>query len=302
MAVVLFSDNHTHDSGMRLRGVSATIREVFPVEYTDLAVFITDFGGTSISMFVLALLFWLTQRRESVLVVSYAIAGVAFIISVKALIGMPRPPEEVYLIPYEYDKYGFPSGHAFASALVYGGLIKTFSVTWKRVAILGASVLITLISLSRVVLGLHYLGDVIVGAVLGVGFLLAIDQLVDNDPQRGFAIGLALVIPALFITGFSEEALLALGGAVGGLIGTTRLEDLPPLRSKVEGAVLASMGCGAIVAARMIEPIVASFEPAIAGLYALLFVTILLAPIPVRRGLTETKRMVLGRSQVPSSD
>lgn len=188
------------------------------------------------------------------------------------------------------------------SALVYGGLAKTFSFTRKRFALFGAAVLVTLISLSRVVLGLHYLGDVIAGAVLGVGFLLAMEQVVGNDPQRGFAIGLVLVIPALLITGFSEEALLGLGSAAGGLIGTTRFEDLPPLRSKVEGAVLAIAGCVVIVAARMVEPIVASFEPAIAVLYALLFVTILLAPIPVGRGFHQAERMLRGRSQVPHDD
>lgn len=268
---------------MRFPEVSATIREVFPGEYTELTVFITDFGGTSILM-------------------CYAVAGLTFIIALKAVIGMPRPPEDVYLILYKYDEYGFPSGHAFVSALVYGGLAKTFSFTRKRFALLGAAVLVTLISLSHVVLGFHYLGDVIAGAVLGVGFLLAMEQVVDNNPQRGVAIGLVLVIPALFITGFSEEALLALGSAVGSLIGTTHLEDLLSLRSKVEGALLAIAGCEVIVAARMVEPIVASFEPAIVGLYALLFVTILLAPIPVGRGFHQGERMVRGRSQVPHSD
>lgn len=268
---------------MRLTGTSATIRELFPVEYTDLAVFITELGGTSMLMLVTALLFWLTQRRESALVVSYAVAGVAFITGLKALIGMPRPPEELYLVAHEYDEYGFPSGHAFAAVLVYGGIVSTFDLSRKRTAITAATVLVALVSLSRVVLGVHYLGDVLAGAVLGFGFLLVVERAVADEPRRGFALGLVLAIPALLVTGFGEEALLALGGAIGGLVASTRLKDLPPLRSKLEAAVLSVVGCGLIVAGTAVESIVATFAPALVALYAVLFVVILLAPAPIAR-------------------
>lgn len=58
-------------------------------------------------------------------------------------------------------------------------------------------------------------------------------------------------------------------------------DQWPQVEREMEGAVLATVGCGGIVVARMVEPIVASFEPAFVGLYAILSVTILLVPIPV---------------------
>lgn len=280
---------------MRFPEQSETIREALHGGSTDFWVLITDLGGTTTLMVVAALLFWLTKRHESALIISYAVAGVAFIIGLKALIGLPRPPSELHLIPYENDAYGFPSGHAFASVLVYGGIVATFNFARERLAILVASLLVLLVSISRVVLGVHYLGDVLAGIVVGVGFLIAMERLVAGDPRRGFAIGLILAIPALIITGVGDDALLALGGAIGGLVAMTRLESLPPLRSKIEGAVLTIVGCGAIVAMMSVEPLVATFTPALVVLYAALFITIFLIPAFIGR-LDAPSGITLNRS------
>ncbi len=268
---------------MRLVDESAAIREAFPEAYADLVVFVTDLGGTTILMFLLATGYWLTRRRETALVISYAIAGVGLILALKATFGMPRPPEEYFLVASEGDGYGFPSGHAFAATVVYGGLVSAFDRTRDLRAVAGATTLIVLVALSRVVLGVHYLGDVIAGVVLGVAFLLGMNRVTGGDPRRGFAVALALALPALVVVGATEDTLIALGGSIGGLLASSRIDDLPALRSRLEGAVLSVGGVTFVAAVKGLEAVVAGLAPALVALYVVLLAGILLAPEAVDR-------------------
>ncbi len=274
---------------VRLVEQSAAIREAYPAEYTELAVFVTDLGGSTMLMFVLALLFWLTRRRETLLVVSYAVAGVGFILLIKTLLAMPRPPAEVHLVPLTDDPYGFPSGHAFAAVIVYGGLLSAFGRARQWLAVAAVSILVVLISLSRIVLGFHYLGDIIVGALLGIIFIVGMNRLTHGDPHRGFLIALVLAIPTLVVTGVASDGLLAFGGALGGLVGSRFLESVPPLRSRVEGGILAVVGCGFLLVMTVIESAIQSVAagavtmPALTTLYALIFVGLIGAPVAIGR-------------------
>ena len=268
---------------MRLEAESEVIREAFPEAYVDVAVFVTELGASTTLMFVLAMTYWLTRRRETALVVSYTLAGAAFLIGLKAILGMARPPEELFLIPLDGDEYGFPSGHTFAAVVVYGGLVAAFDRTRDLRVVAGAATLIALVALSRVVLGVHYLGDVLVGAILGIAFLFVLARLVAGDLRRGFAIAAVLAIPSIVVTGGADQALIALGGGLGGLAVSSRLEDLPALRSRLEGAILALGGLAFVAVAVVVESIVGWFEPAFVAVYAAIVVGILLAPAAVGR-------------------
>jgi len=141
---------------MRLREQSTVVRNVVPTEYAEVVVFITELGGTTLLMFLLAVLFWCADRRRSALVISYAVAGLALLLSLKAVFELPRPPADAMLLPLEGERegYGFPSGHAFAAAaVVYGGLVSVYDRgdDWRAVA--GVSTLVVAVSLSRVALG-----------------------------------------------------------------------------------------------------------------------------------------------------
>lgn len=61
------------------------------------------------------------------------------------------------------DKYSLPSGHTAAAFLVCG-LIAAYYPLWLLPALCWAA----LIGLSRVLLGVHYLTDVVAGALLGL--------------------------------------------------------------------------------------------------------------------------------------
>jgi undecaprenyl-diphosphatase len=75
-----------------------------------------------------------------------------------------RPEGEWGAIYRNTDPHSFPSGHAARTAL-----LAVLSLAWGP-AWLGISLTIwaPLVSLARVAMGLHYLSDVIVGAILGV--------------------------------------------------------------------------------------------------------------------------------------
>lgn len=268
---------------MRLEAQSATLRDAYPAEYADLAVFVTDLGGTTVLMILLAGLFWLSRRRESALVLSYAFAGVGFVLALKVALDMPRPPDEVFLVPLDDDRYGFPSGHAFAATIVYGGILSAFELTRNRVAVLVVASLVAAISLSRVVIGFHYLGDVIAGVAIGIAFLAVMSRVCRGRPKRGFALGIGTAVLAFGLAGADSYTLLALGGSIGGLVGATQLQALPELRSRFEGAVLVVVGSAFVGGLRTLESSVTAFEPAVVGLYAVLVVGLVLAPAAVGR-------------------
>ena len=72
--------------------------------------------------------------------------------------------------------YSFPSGHAMASAAVYGAvaiLMGRADPANARRYHLGAAVLVLLIGISRVYLGVHWFTDVLAGFAAGLFVLLA---------------------------------------------------------------------------------------------------------------------------------
>lgn len=277
---------------MRLEEESEIVRDAISAEYADIVVAVTELGSPATLIVLLAVLFWCGGRRRSALVISYAVAGLGFILALETLLGLPRPPEAVYLTSIDVEGYGFPSGHAFASAVVYGGLVSVYDRLRDPVALLGAGTLVVAVSLSRVVLGVHYLGDVIVGAILGVAFVAAMNRLSRGMPTVGFAVAVALAIPAVYVTGAAVYAVLALGGAIGGLLTAGWIDRLPPLRSRLEGAVLVVVGSGVLVALQLAEAVV-DLTPLLAALYAALVAWIVFAPAVVgwfRTGILEVAR------------
>ncbi|WP_306052437.1 phosphatase PAP2 family protein [Natronococcus wangiae] len=268
---------------MRFENESAAIREAFPTEYADLAIVVTELGGQSVLMFLLATLFWLSRRRRNALVIAYALAGASLLIAIKAVLGLPRPPADLFLTSLESDTYGFPSGHAFAAVVVYGGLVSAHDCVRDYRVVTAAGALILTISLSRVVLGVHYLGDVIAGAAVGLAFLAAMNRVTRGEPRRAFAIAVAVSLAGVLVVGVAAELLLGLGGSIGGLLASSRLERLPAIRSKGEGVVLVVAGSGFVAAVLAVESTVATVDALLVPLYAVLLAGILLAPAAVGR-------------------
>ena len=104
--------------------------------------------------------------------------------------------------------FGIPSGHAMNSTAVWGW---SALETKDRRALVGATIIVLLISLSRLVLGVHFLSDVLLGLLLGVLLLIAFNKLLKplgawlNKQSLRNQILLAF-FSSLFIIGLSAMA------------------------------------------------------------------------------------------------
>ena len=128
------------------------------------------FAHSGDSWFWLAALFfiWLINRgqwhtRSAFFVVSILILAI-FVLAIKFSVRRQRPKGEWGAIYRNTDPHSFPSGHA-ARAVILAGLCWVLGVqplAWIL------TIWIPLVSLARVMMGVHYLVDVIAGWIIGL--------------------------------------------------------------------------------------------------------------------------------------
>ena len=115
-------------------------------------------------------------RRAAVFVLVAFVASEALDQLLKVLFRRARPSLEDPFV--RLATYSFPSGHAFASTATYGALafVLVSAVPRARPALVAAAtaVLVTIVAASRVVLGVHYLLDVVAGIAAGIALLSAL--------------------------------------------------------------------------------------------------------------------------------
>jgi len=132
-----------------------------------LAVFFAHSGDSWIWAPALMVLWFFSasmwRRWEAVEVVGIVVLA-AIVMAVKFSVRRSRPQGEWGGIYRNSDPHSFPSGHAaraFLIAVVATGL----APTWLAITLW---VWAPLVSLARVAMGVHYLSDVVAGAVLGI--------------------------------------------------------------------------------------------------------------------------------------
>ncbi len=128
-----------------------------------LFVAITDSGSQAVYFLLASVIFWCFSKKTGIRAM-YVILFSAFLaIFAKNIFVMPRPPVQIHKI--EIEGFGFPSGHAQVSAGFWGYL---GGMTRNQKIILAGAAAVILISLSRIYLGVHYLGDVMAGILFGL--------------------------------------------------------------------------------------------------------------------------------------
>ena len=244
----------------RLVAASRAIREAVPAEFLPVVWFVTLLGGSTFLMAGLSVAYWNADRhRETVLaVVATAFVALAVTLSLKWGIGLPRPPETAQRYVTADSPVGFPSGHTIAATVVYGGgLLAADRHRNLRVA-LPVGALVVAVGLSRVVLGVHYLGDVFAGLGVGVAVLGALVLALRRGAAAAFGLAAVCALPALFVAGDTGDAALALGGSLGGLLGTVRGPPEHHLDSHAERAILTVVGLlflgGVVGTVEVVEP------------------------------------------------
>lgn len=114
------------------------------------------------------------QRRLAVFLVVTVVGGGLVDSAVKILVDRPRPVVD-HPVATAWGK-SFPSGHAMSSTVTYGALLLTFLPVLpgrrRAAAVVATAALVLVIGSSRLILGVHFLTDVIGGYVLGLAWLL----------------------------------------------------------------------------------------------------------------------------------
>lgn len=119
-----------------------------------------------------ALLAWRAgYRRRALVVAGTMLVGSALGVGLKLLVRRDRPPfgDDVAA----EIGYSMPSGHALNGTLA-AGLVVVLLWPWLRrraarvLAVAAAAAVAVVVSLDRLVLGVHYLSDVVAGAAIGL--------------------------------------------------------------------------------------------------------------------------------------
>ena len=77
--------------------------------------------------------------------------------------------------------FSFPSGHTQGAASVFGSVALWFRKRWLSIA---SAVVIVMVAISRMYLGAHFLTDVLVGGLLGIGIAFGIQFLLERVKDR----------------------------------------------------------------------------------------------------------------------
>lgn len=203
---------------------------------------------------VVGLALWLWGREEV-----YALGGILVLEATSNMVinqlgSVPRPSSPEIVVYEQIALPSFPSGHVYTATVLWGLLYAR-----GRIPLWLAAALVFLVALSRLYLGVHYLGDVLGGALFGTllvwGFGYAWPPVRRWLAERsmGFFTGLALLAVAGAVLVFlllerSPFVWNAAGLAAGAAIGLWAEYRFVRYRSRPGGAGARAIHAGAGVA------------------------------------------------------
>jgi len=252
------------------RGVGLTeLLGELPTAVALVFALITQLGDFWFAAVASVLAYWLASatprvgrgltRERGAMVLGLVVTAAAVSTTLKALFAFPRPPNPEIVaaaagLPFPvgafYESvvtgsgYGFPSGHATTTVLVWGGFAWALEVGTRRQRYAVAGAVVAVVSLSRLVLGVHYLVDVVAGATIAATVLwLTLTKLA--TPTRVFAFVTVVAAVGVLAGGVTRDTAGVLGLGVGGLVAWTALDGVPaPTRRGGAGTV--ALGAGVL--------------------------------------------------------
>lgn len=207
---------------MRGVGVTEWLVGLVPESAVQVLLALTFLGDPVFLVALAAAIYWLgprlgiIERANATRFLAVTLGALSLTVLLKEGFALPRPPETVMLVAE--DGHGFPSGHATGSAAVYGGLAalahwRTRTARWT----LGGGLLV-LVALTRLLLGVHYLVDVVAGAGLGLLFAGVVVRVTRDGIRHGFRLAAVVALATPLVVGATFDAAAAIGGAIGALV------------------------------------------------------------------------------------
>ena len=208
--------------------VTATLEDVFFDESTNEAVrgalpeivitffeYVTHLGdGVALIIFA-TLLYWFgaeSRREQRALVIAIGLGALAISAGMKGIFVRPRPE-----LSGGYGGYSFPSAHAMGAAAFYGALAMVADTGTRLQRYVAAGSIIFLIALSRIVIGVHFVGDVLVGVGIGLVFVAIVFRGKTAEPGSIFVLSGLIAILALGL-GSREFTTMTVGAALGATV------------------------------------------------------------------------------------
>jgi len=179
-----------------------TLRDNLP-GLGDFFLLITQLGSELIFIGVLLILFWTINKREAILTTYVLLFAIVVNYWLKIIIAKERPPVSNWYPGADAPNYSTPSGHSQFSATLYGWFAVRVKKWWMYLI---AVTLTFLVGLSRIYLGVHYLGDVLLGWSIGIMTIIMFYYL--ERPAREFLsryrheyllVGVALIALAMMV-------------------------------------------------------------------------------------------------------
>ena len=123
-----------------------------------------------------AIYLWIKKRRRiTIFIVVTGLMGGVVDTAVKIWVDRPRPQIEDPVATAPANAY--PSGHTMMATIGYGILLLVFLPLiprrWRIPAVIAAFLLVWGIGLARLMLGVHFISDVVGGFLLGIAWLIA---------------------------------------------------------------------------------------------------------------------------------
>ena len=224
-----------------MRGVGITeALQRLPDVLAPVFALLTQLGDVWFVFLVLVLLYAAGERlpvlgaprRRVAFVLGLVLGGIALTTALKAIFGFPRPPAPASVPGVRYvpgllrgayveaataTGYGFPSGHALLSTVFWGGLASALTVGSRRARAAVAGCVVAVICLARLVLGVHYAVDVVVGVTIGLAYLGVVLGLAGGRTRAAFRIAAIPAVVCVLAGPVTFDDVLILGGALGAL-------------------------------------------------------------------------------------
>ena len=174
----------------------------------------TLFGEELVVIAILGGIYWSINKKigERLGITVFISLGLNSIL--KAVFMRIRPfmvdSEVINLRPETSGGYSMPSGHTQSASTVFFGVYQFFK---KRYLLIIAIVITSLVALSRMYIGVHYLTDVIAGALLGIIITYYLAKYLSKKEDLSKIYNIILIISSLALISLFSYNLIKLSGA-----------------------------------------------------------------------------------------